>query len=141
MPARPVDRCQRPWNKGLLVGQNKLFSPSRTMVYQVSVCKSRGQCVTLRSLTSQSTVNFAPVTGSNCDWTTFAQEQMCSVSGTIVQTGDMSTSSVRDLGAAQGIPSQPWLPTLRAKKRDRLPNSCQSSHFNSPICPAGASLG
>jgi integrase len=23
MPARPVDRCQRPWNKGLLVGQKK----------------------------------------------------------------------------------------------------------------------
>ena len=27
MPARPVDRCQRPWNKGLLVGQKKPLEP------------------------------------------------------------------------------------------------------------------
>jgi len=27
MPARPADRCRRPWNKGLLIGQKKPLEP------------------------------------------------------------------------------------------------------------------
>jgi integrase len=35
MPARPVDRCQRPWNKGLLVGQKKPLEPKHVWSIRV----------------------------------------------------------------------------------------------------------
>ena len=50
MPARPVDRCQRPWNKGLLVGQKKPLEPKHVWSIRVRL-EIPGQCVTLLSLT------------------------------------------------------------------------------------------
>src|SRR6267378_3293681 len=41
--------------------------------------KSRYPNVILQFSTSQSTANFAPVTWSSCDWTTFACEIMCGI--------------------------------------------------------------
>jgi hypothetical protein len=35
MPARPVDRCQQPWNKGLLVGQKKPLEPKHVWPIRV----------------------------------------------------------------------------------------------------------
>ena len=35
MPARPVDRCQQPWNKGLLVGQKKPLEPKHVWSIRV----------------------------------------------------------------------------------------------------------
>jgi integrase len=35
MPARPVDRSQRPWNKGLLVGQKKPLEPKHVWSIRV----------------------------------------------------------------------------------------------------------
>ena len=35
MPARPVDRCQRPWNRGLLVGQKKPLEPKHVWSIRV----------------------------------------------------------------------------------------------------------
>ena len=35
MPARPVDRCQRPWNKGLLIGQKKPLEPKHVWSIRV----------------------------------------------------------------------------------------------------------
>jgi hypothetical protein len=32
MPVRPVGRCQRPWNKGLLIGQKKPLEPKRSII-------------------------------------------------------------------------------------------------------------
>ena len=29
MPVRPVGKGQRPWNKGLLIGQKKLLGPTK----------------------------------------------------------------------------------------------------------------
>jgi hypothetical protein len=29
MPVRPIDRGQRPWNKGLLIGQKKPLEPKQ----------------------------------------------------------------------------------------------------------------
>src|SRR5665213_2278938 len=49
------------------------------MVYSGSPRNRAVKCVILRSLTLQSTVNFAPSTWLNCDWTTFAREQLCGV--------------------------------------------------------------
>jgi hypothetical protein len=33
MPVRPVGRCQRPWNKGLLIGQKKPLEPKRSIIH------------------------------------------------------------------------------------------------------------
>src|SRR3954454_10269368 len=35
IPARPVDRCQQPWNKGLLVGQKKPLEPKHVWSIRV----------------------------------------------------------------------------------------------------------
>jgi hypothetical protein len=35
MPTRPVDRCQRPWNKGSLVGQKKPLEPKHVWSIRV----------------------------------------------------------------------------------------------------------
>jgi integrase len=35
MPAHPVDRCQQPWNKGLLVGQKKPLEPKHVWSIRV----------------------------------------------------------------------------------------------------------
>ena len=35
MPARPVDRCRRPWNKGLLIGQKKPLEPKHVWSIRV----------------------------------------------------------------------------------------------------------
>ena len=43
MPARPVDRCQRPWNKGLLIGQKKPLEPKHVWSIRVrlEIARSR----------------------------------------------------------------------------------------------------
>src|SRR5258705_6596861 len=43
MPARPVDRCQRPWNRGLLVGQKKPLEPKHVWSIRVrlEIARSR----------------------------------------------------------------------------------------------------
>src|SRR5471032_1246413 len=43
MPARPVDRCQRPWNKGLLVGQKKPLEPKHVWSIRVRLELSRSK--------------------------------------------------------------------------------------------------
>jgi hypothetical protein len=35
MPLRPVERCQRPWNKGLLIGQKKPLEPKHVWSIRV----------------------------------------------------------------------------------------------------------
>ena len=35
MPVRPVGRCQRPWNKGLLIGQKKPLEPKHVWSIRV----------------------------------------------------------------------------------------------------------
>ena len=66
MRVRPVGRDQRPWNKGLLVGQKNPLEPKHVWSIAFAL-KSHGRGATLPSLTWQSTVNFAAVTWSNCD--------------------------------------------------------------------------
>jgi len=78
MPARPVDRCQRPWNKGLLVGQKKPLEPKHVWSIRVRLEIARSMR-DLAIFNQQSTVNFAPATWSNCDLTIFVLEQMCGV--------------------------------------------------------------
>jgi hypothetical protein len=39
MPVRPIDRCQRPWNKGLLIGQKKPLEPKH--VWSIRVLSAR----------------------------------------------------------------------------------------------------
>jgi hypothetical protein len=43
MPARPVDRRQRPWNKGLLIGQKKPLEPKHVWSIRVrlEIARSR----------------------------------------------------------------------------------------------------
>ena len=43
MPARPVDRCQQPWNKGLLVGQKKPLEPKHVWSIRVRLEISRSK--------------------------------------------------------------------------------------------------
>ena len=105
MPACPVGRGRQPWNKGLLVGQKKPLEPKHVWSIRVRL-ESRGQFVTLRSLTSQSTVNFAPVTWSNYDWTTFAREQMCVVEPLLSKRRQVDQFSSR-FRSSRGIPLKP----------------------------------
>ena len=85
--------------------RRNLLSPSTYGLFK-SAWKSRGQCVTLRSLTSQSTVNFAPVTWSNCDWTTFTREQMCGVERLLSKRRQVDQFSSR-FRSSRGIPLKP----------------------------------
>jgi integrase len=43
MPVRPVDRCQRPWNKGLIIGQKKPLEPKHVWSIRVrlEIARSR----------------------------------------------------------------------------------------------------
>ena len=43
MPTRPVDRCQRPWNKGLLVGQKKPLEPKHVWSIRVRLEIARSE--------------------------------------------------------------------------------------------------
>ena len=78
MPARPVFRRQRPWSKGLLIGQKKPVEPKYgwSIRVRLEIARSRRE---LAILTSQSTASFALAIWSNCAWTTFVQEQKCDI--------------------------------------------------------------
>ena len=120
--------------------RRNLLSPSTYGLFE-SAWKSRGQCVTLRSLTSQSTVNFAPVTWSNCDWTTFTREQMCGVERLLSKRRQVDQFSSR-FRSSRGIPLKPGYQRCgppapdTSSQREFMPVLT----FYPPVCPAGASL-
>jgi integrase len=112
MPARPVDRCQRPWNKGLPVGQKKPLEPKH-------VWSIRVRLEIARSMRDLAIFNLA-IDGKlrACDLVKLRLDDICSGPNvrrraTIVQkkTGrpvqfEISEQSRNSVEA--------WLPTLRA---------------------------
>jgi integrase len=112
MPARPVYRCQRPWNKGLLVGQKKPLEPKH-------VWSIRVRLEIARSMRDLAIFNLAIDSKLRaCDLVKLRLDDICSGTnvrrrGTIVQkkTGrpvqfEISEQSRNSVEA--------WLPTLRA---------------------------
>ena len=112
MPARPVDRCQRPWNKGLLVGQKKPLEPKH-------VWSIRVRLEIARSMRDLAIFNLAIDSKLRaCDLVKLRLDDICSGTNvrrraTIVQkkTGrpvqfEISEQSRNSVEA--------WLPTLRA---------------------------
>jgi hypothetical protein len=66
MLVRSVGRDQRPWNKGLLIGQKRPLEPKHVWsIRDRIIYNDRG--ATLSSLTWPSTASFAPATWSNFD--------------------------------------------------------------------------
>ena len=113
MPARPVDRCQRPWNKGLLVGQKKPLEPKH-------VWSIRVRLEIARSIRDLAIFNLAIDSKLRaCDLVKLRLDDICSGTNvrrraTIVQkkTGrpvqfEISEQSRNSVEA--------WLPTLQAR--------------------------
>jgi hypothetical protein len=102
MPARPVDRCQQPWNKGLLVGQKKPLEPKHVWSIRVRLEIARSmRDLMIFNLAIDS--KLAPVIWSNCDWTTFAREQMCGVERLLSKRRQVDQFSSRSR-SSRGIP-------------------------------------
>jgi integrase len=109
MPARPVDRCQRPWNKGLLVGQKKPLEPKH--VWSIREIARSMRDLAIFNLAIDSKLRA-------CDLVKLRLDDICSGTNlrrraTIVQkkTGrpvqfEISEQSRNSVEA--------WLPTLRA---------------------------
>src|SRR5882724_10375933 len=86
------------------------------------------------------TVNFAPVTWSNCDWTTFTREQMCGVERLLSKGRQVDRFSSRSR-SSRGIQLKPGYQCCGRPASD---TSSQLEFmpvfaFHPPICPAGAS--
>jgi integrase len=112
MPARPVDRCQRPWNKGLLVGQKRPLEPKHVWSIRVRLEIARSKRdLAIFNLAIDSKLRA-------CDLVKLRLDDVCSGTNvrrraTIVQkkTGrpvqfEISEESRNSVEA--------WLPTLRA---------------------------
>ena len=141
MPRHPVSRRQRPWNKGLLVGQKKPLEPKHVWSIRVRLEIARSK----RDLAIFNLAIDSKLRG--CDLVKLRLEDICSGTNvrrraTIVQkkTGrpvqfEISEQSRNSVEA--------WLPMLRTTgSRYLFPSRLHASpHFNPPICPPGASLG
>jgi len=142
MSARPVDRGQRPWNKGLLIGQKKPLEPKHVWSIRVrlEIARSRRDLV-IFNLAIDSKLRA-------CDLVKLRLDDVCSGvkvrhRATIVQkkTGRPVQFEITEQSRSS---VEAWLPMLRGHRFPiSLPKStsCKSSHINPPICPAGASLG
>ena len=91
-PHAPSVEADNLGTKDCSSARRNLLSPSTYGLFE-SAWKSRGQCVTLRSLTSQSTVNFAAVT-----WSTATRGHLlrnkCAASSDYCPKEDWTTGSV-----------------------------------------------
>jgi integrase len=112
MPARPVDRCQQPWNKGLLVGQKKPLEPKHVWSIRVrlEIAKSMRDLV-IFNLAIDSKLRA-------CDLVKLRLDDVCSGTNvrrrtTIVQkkTGRPVQFEISDQSRNS---VEAWLPTLRA---------------------------
>jgi Phage integrase family len=112
MPARPVDRCQQPWNKGLLVGQKKPLEPKHVWSIRVrlEIAKSMRDLV-IFNLAIDSKLR-------TCDLVKLRLDDVCSGTNvrrrtTIVQkkTGRPVQFEISDQSRNS---VEAWLPTLRA---------------------------
>jgi len=137
MPARPVGRRQRPWNKGLLVGQKKPLEPKHVWSIRVRLEIARSK----RDLAMFNLAIDSKLRG--CDLVKLRLEDICSGTNvrrraTVVQnkTGrpvqfEISEQSRNSVEA--------WLPMLRTTgSRYLFPSRLHASpsYFNPPICPA-----
>ena len=105
MPARPVGRRQRPWNKGLLVGQKRPLEPKHVWSIRVRLEIARSKCdLAIFNLAIDSKLRA-------CDLVKLRLDHICSVTNvrrraTIVQRrrGDRFSSRSR---SSRGIPLNP----------------------------------
>ena len=112
MPVRPVDRCQRPWNKGLLVGQKKPLEPKH-------VWSIRARLEIARSKRDLAIFNLAIDSKLRaCDLVKLRLDDICSGTNvrrraTIVQkkTGRPVQFEITEQSRNS---VEAWLPTLRA---------------------------
>jgi integrase len=111
MPERPVGRCQRPWNKGLLIGQKKPLEPKHVWSIRVRL---------ELSLAKRNLAIFNLAIDSKlraCDLVKLRLEDICSGANvrrraTIVQK--KTGRSVRfEITEESRSSIEAWLPTLR----------------------------
>jgi integrase len=141
MAVRPIDRRRRPWNKGLLIGQKKPLEPKHVWSIRVrlEIARSRRD-LAIFNLAIDSKLRA-------CDLVKLRLDDVCSGANvrhraTIVQkkTGRPVQFEITEQSRSS---VEAWLPMLRATgSRYLFPSRLQkSSHINTPICPASASLG
>ena len=116
MPARPVDRCQPPWNQGLLVGQKKPLEPKHVWSIRVrlEIARSRRDLV-IFNLAIDSKLRA-------CDLVKLRLDDICSGvkvrhRATIVQkkTGRPVQFEITEQSRSS---VEAWLPMLRATAPD-----------------------
>ena len=105
MPARPVDRCQQPWNKGLLVGQKKPLEPKHVWSIRVRLEIARSmRDLVIFNLAIDSKLRACDLV--KLRWTTFAWEQMCCVERLLSKRRQVDQSSSRSR-SSRGIQLKP----------------------------------
>ena len=142
MLVRPVGRDQRPWNKGLLIGQKKPLEPKHVWSIRVRLEISRSwRDLAIFNLAIDSKLRA-------CDLVKLRLNDICSGAkvrhrATIVQkkTGRPVQFEITEQSRSS---VEAWLPMLRTTgSRYLFPSRlhAKAPHIHPPICPAGASLG
>jgi integrase len=141
MAARPINRCQRPWNRGLTIGQEKPLEPKH-------VWSIRVRLEIARSRRDLAIFNLAIDTKLRaCDLVKLRPDDICSGANvrrraTIVQK---KTGRPVQLEITEQSKVHRSLATIAPGNRLSMslpkPTSCEPSHINPPICAAGASMG
>jgi integrase len=106
MPVRPVDRCQRPWNKGLLIGQKKPLEPKHVWSIRVrlEIARSmRDLAIFNRSIDSKLRA---------CDLVKLRLDDICS--GTNVRRRATGRPVQFEITEQSRSSVEAWLPMLRA---------------------------
>ena len=112
MPARPVDRCQRPWNKGLLVGQKKPLEPKH-------VWSIRVRLEIARSMRDLAIFNLAIDSKLRaCDLVKLRLDDVCSGTNVLRRATIVQKRTGRpvqfEISEQSRNSVEAWLPTLRA---------------------------
>lgn len=112
MPARPVDRCQRPWNKGLLVGQKKPLEPKH-------VWSIRVRLKIARSMRDLAIFNLAIDSKLRaCDLVKLRLDDVCSGTNVLRRATIVQKRTGRpvqfEISEQSRNSVEAWLPTLRA---------------------------
>jgi integrase len=112
MPARPVDRCQRPWNKGLLVGQKKPLEPKH-------VWSIRVRLEIARSVRDLAIFNLAIDSKLRaCDLVKLRLDDICSGTNVRRRATIVQKKTARpvqfEISEQSRNSVEAWLPTLRA---------------------------
>ena len=141
MLVRSVGRDQRPWNKGLLIGQKGPLEPKHVWSIRVRLEIARSwRDLVIFNLAIDSKLRACDPVKLRLD--DIAQEQWCGIGQRSLKRRQVDQSSSRSR-SSRGVPlkpgyqcSGPLAPDISSQV-----DFMQASHIHPPICPVGASLG